>query len=154
MELAEKLKEIREVIETSETVYLSTIDKNGYPSTRAMLNLRNKKQYPHLVQMYEKESNEFTIYLTTNTSSAKIQEIENNSKAAVYFCNPESFTGIMLQGNIEVVTNKEFKHSAWMKGWELYYSGGVDSEDFSMLRFVPFNFKTYSDFQVKTDNID
>lgn len=154
MELAEKLKEIHEMIETSETVYLSTIDKNGYPSTRAMLNLRNKKQYPHLVPMYEKESNEFTIYLTTNTSSAKIQEIENNSKVAVYFCNPKSFTGIMLQGNIEVVTSKEFKHSAWMKEWELYYPGGIDSEDFSMLRFVPFNFKTYSDFQVKTDSID
>jgi len=154
MELAEKLKEIIGVIESAEVVYLSTIDENGYPSTRAMLNLRNKKQYPHLIPMYGKESNEFTIYLTTNTSSAKIKEIKNNSKAAVYFCNPESFTGTMLQGKIEIVTSKEFKHHAWMKGWELYYPGGIDSEDFSMLRFVPFSFKTYSNFQVETKNID
>ena len=69
MELAEKMKEVQGIIESYETVYLSTIDQNGYPSTRAMLNLRNKKQYPHLVPMYAKESNEFTIYLTTNTSS-------------------------------------------------------------------------------------
>jgi len=154
MELEEKLKEVLGIIESLETVYLSTIDQNGYPSTRAMLNLRNKKQYPHLVPMYAKESNEFTIYLTTNTSSAKIMEIENNSKATLYFCKPESFTGIMFQGNIQVVTSEEFKHNAWMKGWELYYPGGVESEDFAMLRFVPFSFKTYSDFQVQTEKID
>ena len=121
MELAEKLKEILGVIESTEIVYLSTIDENGYPSTRAMLNLRNKKQYPHLIPMYGKESNEFTIYLTTNTSSAKIKEIENNSKAAVYFCNPESFMGTMLQGKIEIVTSKEFKHHGFAKGIDLFY---------------------------------
>ncbi|WP_321519631.1 pyridoxamine 5'-phosphate oxidase family protein [uncultured Bacteroides sp.] len=154
MELAEKLKEILGVIESAEVVYLSTIDENGYPSTRAMLNLKNKKQYPHLISMYTEESNQFTVYLTTNTSSAKIKEIGNNAKASLYFCKPESFTGTMLQGKIEIVTDSEFKHNAWMKGWELYYPGGIDSEDFSMLRFVPFSFKTYSDFQVETEKID
>jgi len=74
MKLTEKQETLLEVIESASIVYLSTMDAEGFPSTRAMLNLRNKEQFPHLMAMYEKEENPLTVYLTTNTSSAKIKE--------------------------------------------------------------------------------
>ncbi|MDR1984412.1 MAG: pyridoxamine 5'-phosphate oxidase family protein [Prevotellaceae bacterium] len=78
---AKKKAECLKVMESSSFVSLTTIDKNGFPSTRAMLNLRNKEQYPHLVRLYETENNPLTVYLTTNTSSEKFGEIRQNGKA-------------------------------------------------------------------------
>ncbi|GHU82853.1 hypothetical protein FACS189415_4000 [Bacteroidia bacterium] len=73
MQITEKQAECLKVMENSLIVNLTTIDKNGFPSTRAMLNLRNKQQYPHLVVLYEAENKPLTVYLTTNTSSAKCE---------------------------------------------------------------------------------
>jgi general stress protein 26 len=146
-----KQKECLEVMENASFVELTTIDNNGFPSTRAMLNLRNKLQYPHLVELYKAESNPLTVYLTTNTSSAKIREIAKNRNACLYYCRPEAFHGILLQGTIEHVTDKAFKQKVWQDGWEIYYPKG--EEDYSVLRFVPFGLKTYSDFNVQTERI-
>jgi general stress protein 26 len=151
MNLTAKQKECLEVMENASFVALTTIDKQGFPSTRAMLNLRNREQYPKLLELYCTESNPLTVYLTTNTSSEKIQEMAGNGKSCLYFCQPESFHGILLQGTIEQVTDKAFKQKVWQDGWEIYYPDG--EEDYSVLRFVPEKLKTYSDFQIDTEKI-
>jgi Uncharacterized stress protein (general stress protein 26) len=139
------------MMERSSFVDLTTIDSSGFPSTRAMLNLRNKEQYPHLVTIYSEEKNPLTVYMTTNTSSEKIREITANGKACLYFCEAGLFYGILLQGVVEHMTNKEFRKRVWQKGWEIYYPKG--DEDYSVLRFIPNKLKSYSDFQVTTEEI-
>ena len=151
MNLTAKQKECLEMMEGSPFVYLTTIDSKGFPSTRAMLNLRNKAQYPHLLALYEEEKNPLTVYMTTNTSSEKIKEIAETGKACLYFCEPGSFHGITLQGIIEHVTDKDFRKKVWMEGWEMYYPKG--DEDYSVLRFVPDKMKTYSNFQVVVEEV-
>ena len=151
MTLTVKQKECLEIMERSSFVNLTTIDSKGFPSTRAMLNLRNKEQYPHLPTMYSEEKNPLTVYMTTNTSSEKIKEIAENEKACLYFCEAESFHGIMLQGIVEHVTDKEFRKKVWQDGWEIYYPKG--DEDYSVLRFVPDKLKIYSNFQTVTEEI-
>ena len=138
-------------MERSSFVDLTTIDSKGFPSTRAMLNLRNREQYPHLITMYSQEKNPLTVYMTTNTSSEKIKEITENGKACLYFCEPGSFHGIMLQGIVEHVTDKEFRKNVWQEGWEIYYPKG--DEDYSVLRFVPDKLKTYSNFQIIVEKL-
>ena len=152
MDLTAKQKECLEMMEKSSFVDLTTIDSNGFPSTRAMLNLRNKEQYPHLLILYSEEKNPLTVYLTTNTSSEKIKEIAENGKACLYYCEAESFHGITLQGIVEHVTDKEFRKKVWKKGWEMYYPKG--DEDYSVLKFIPNKLKTYSDFQIITEEIE
>ena len=149
--LTVKQRECLEVMEKASFVELTTIDSNGFPSTRAMLNLRNRQQYPHLLTMYSEEKNPLTVYMTTNTSSEKIKEIAENGKACLYFCEAGSFHGILLQGIVEHVTDKEFRQKVWQKGWEIYYPKG--DEDYSVLRFVPAKLKTYSNFQVTKETI-
>ncbi|MDR1368784.1 MAG: pyridoxamine 5'-phosphate oxidase family protein [Dysgonamonadaceae bacterium] len=151
MNLTAKQKECLEVMENASFVELTTIDNQGFPSTRAMLNLRNKQQYPKLLELYSTENNPLTVYLTTNTSSEKMREITGNKKSCLYFCQPESFHGILLQGTIEQVTDKAFKQKVWQDGWEIYYPDG--EEDYSVLRFVPDKLKTYADFQVDMEKI-
>ena len=146
-----KQKECLNIMERASFVELTTIDPDGFPSTRAMLNLRNKQEYPHLLPLYGEEKNPLTVYLTTNTSSEKIKEIAENEKACLYFCEAESFHGILLQGTVEHVTDNELRRKVWRKGWEIYYPKG--DEDYSVLRFVPTKLKTYSNFQVEKEDI-
>ena len=151
MNLTIKQQECLKMMERSSFVDLTTIDSNGFPSTRAMLNLRNKEQYPHLVAIYSEEKNPLTVYMTTNTSSEKIREIAENGKACLYFCEAGFFHGILLQGVVEHVTDKEFRKRVWQKGWEIYYPKG--DEDYSALRFIPNKLKSYSNYQVITEEI-
>jgi len=151
MKLTVKQTECLEMMERLPFVDLTTIDKNGYPSTRAMLNLRNKQEYPHLVPLYELEKNPLTVYLTTNTSSDKFKEIQQNGKACLYYCEAQKFHGVLLQGTIEIVTDNELRQKAWQKGWEIYYPDG--DSDYTLLRFVPNKLKTYWDFSMVTETI-
>lgn len=151
MKLTAKQAECLKVIENLQFVDLTTIDKNGFPSTRAMLNLRNRQEYPHLTALYEMEQNPLTVYLTTNTSSEKFTEIQQNAKASLYYCEANIFHGVLLQGNIEIVTDNELRQKAWQKGWEIYYPSG--DSDYTLLRFTPNKLKTYSNFSVEQEPI-
>jgi general stress protein 26 len=143
MQITGKQAGCLKVMENASFVSLTTIDKNGFPSTRAMLNLRNKEQYPHLARLYETENNPLTVYLSTNTSSEKFGEIRQNGKACLYYCEPEALHGILLQGTVEIVTDSELRQKAWQEGWEIYYPEGVSDSDYTLLRFVPNRLKTF-----------
>ena len=136
MEQKESRELCRNLLETGWPVYLTTIDAKGYPQTRAMLNLRNKKQYPKLIPFFEKQD-EFTIIFTTNTSSTKITDIKTNSAVSVYYCDPESWRGVMFGGDVEIVDDMKFKQEVWYDGWTQYYPKGYDDPDHTVLKLIP-----------------
>ncbi len=134
----DELKKINiELMENSKAVYLTTIDDKGFPCTRAMLNLRNKEQYPSLVEMFTKHNDDFLNYFTTNTSSGKISQIKANPKVSTYYCIPDNFHGMMLLGEIEIITDPEIRKMLWQDGWEKYYPEGPDDADNTVLRLRP-----------------
>ena len=149
MTLTGMQKECLEVMESASFVELTTIDGNGFPSTRAMLNLRNKRHYPHLTELYAAEENPLTVFMTTNASSHKFTEIQQNSKACLYYCEPQKFHGVLLQGTVEIITDNNLRQQAWQKDWEIYYPAG--DSDYTLLRFIPTSLKTYADFTVATE---
>ncbi|MFW9845088.1 MAG: pyridoxamine 5'-phosphate oxidase family protein, partial [Candidatus Thorarchaeota archaeon] len=102
----------KNLLETGWPAYLTTIDSEGYPQTRAMFNLRNKKWFPKLIPFFEKRD-EFTIIFSTNTSSTKINDIKTNSAISVYYCDPESWKGVMFGGDIEIVDDLTVKKDLW-----------------------------------------
>jgi general stress protein 26 len=124
-------KDIKLITE-SPMVALSTISLSGYPQTRNMLNLRNAAQYPSLVPFFANYSMA-DYFFGTNTSSAKMDEIRHNSKACIYFTNPNTWHGLTLSGDIYVVDDEEIKRAIWQDGWEMYYKGGLSSPDYSIL---------------------
>jgi general stress protein 26 len=125
------------LLETGWPAYLSTVDENGYPQTRAMFNLRNKERFPKLVSLFAQHKDDFMIVFTTNTSSTKIDDIKKRPKTSVYFCNPDDWKGVMFGGDIEVVEDLEFKKALWHDGWERYYPSGYDDPDHTVLRIRP-----------------
>ena len=131
------MKNVISIIEKSEAAYLATVDKEGKPEIRALLNLCNPKKYPKLKgKTLLQDGEKLTLYFTTNTSSKKVERIRNNHNAALYFCEPKQFKGICASGTIEEVTDQEFKESLWLTGWFIYYHKGKTDPDYTVLKFT------------------
>jgi general stress protein 26 len=137
-----------EVIESVPFADFSTIDKDGFPSTRLMMNLRNEGQFP-ACGLYEKEK-PLTVFLTTHRTSEKMDEIRRNPKSSVYFFNPATFGAVLLIGEVTVVTDEVLRKEAWQKDWETHYP---DAEDYVLLRFVPSKLKAAIGGSTATENL-
>ena len=124
-------------METANAVYLSTIGVDGFPNIRMMSNLRNKKENPGLVEMFKQQKEDFVVYLITSSSSIKMQQIRVNPKVSAYLCDPAQFHTLMLSGEIEEITDKQFKKQLWQEGWEMHWPGGADDPEFTVLRLLP-----------------
>ncbi len=132
-----------ELMERSEAAYLTTIDCDGFPQTRAMFNLRRVEQFPDLSGLFDKHRDDFLIYFTTNTSSSKVDQIKTNPRVSVYYCKPGEWRGLMLGGEIEIITDKKIKEKIWQNGWEMYYPDGAYDPDYTVLCLRPILAKYY-----------
>ncbi|MCL2390826.1 MAG: pyridoxamine 5'-phosphate oxidase family protein [Endomicrobia bacterium] len=145
------LKIFKEIIKTSNFVNLATVNPDGYPETRAMLNLRNPEMFLKLQKLF---TDDFTFYFTTNTSSQKMQQISLNDNASVYFVKENSFGGLLFTGKIEIVKDIKTKRSFWQDGWTMYYKGGADDPDYAILKFSAKEYKYYNgQFEVVSGKI-
>lgn len=131
------MKEVISIIKNSEAAYLATVDKEGRPEIRALLNLCNPKKFKKLEgKTLFVEGEKLTMYFTTNTSSKKVERIRNNHNAALYFCEPKKFKGICASGTIEEVTDQQLKEDLWQTGWFIYYHKGKTDPDYAVLKFT------------------
>lgn len=130
-------EEIYAFIKGQKTAFISSIDEEGYPITRAMLAPRKI------------EGND--IYFTTNTSSKKINQYLKNNKACVYFYKRGRFKyeGLMIKGIMEVLNDEEIKKEIWRFGDQLFYKKGVTDPDYSVLKFSGIEAQYYCDFKIK-----
>jgi general stress protein 26 len=143
MEQNEIKQKCIKLMKTADVAYLSTINKDDFPEIRAMVNLRNEEQYPNLVNIFEEHKEDFLIYMTTDTASTKFKQITENPKASVYFCNPKDIQGLMLVGEVEVVTDKKIKKQLWQDDWKVHYPDGVDGSEYNILRLLPIYVKCW-----------
>jgi general stress protein 26 len=139
-----------ELMDLSEACYLTTIDNDGYPQTRAMLNLRNGNQFPGLIELFNNNHSNFLVYFTTNLSSQKVVQIRLNPAVSVYYCKPDEWRGLMLGGDIEMITKKEIKDELWQSNWNMYYPKGPEDPDYTILSLKPKIVKLYHQFDSYT----
>lgn len=129
-----EIKTIENIIDKQSICYISSIDSEGFPNTKAMLKPRKR------IGIKE-------IYLTTNTSSLKVASFKKNPKACLYFCDKRFFRGVMLKGNIEVLEDQKTKDMIWQDGDTMYYKGGVTDPDYCVLKFTAISVRYYSNFK-------
>ena len=127
-------KTIGNLIDRQRTAFLSSIDEQGFPNTKAMLPPRERNGIK-------------TFYFTSNTSSMRAAQWRANPKACLYFCDPRFFRGAMLIGTVEVLENPEYKERIWREGDTMYYPGGVTDSDYCVLRFTAVRGRYYSSFK-------
>jgi general stress protein 26 len=122
MQLETAIIESLALIEHSPIAMLGTVNEEGFPNIKAMLNM----EHDGLRQ----------IWFSTNTSSKRVAQILKNPKTCVYFVDPDQFKGLMLVGTIEVLQDDESRRRLWREGFEKYYPLGVIDPDYSVLRFT------------------
>lgn len=125
------------LMETTDLTYLSTIGEDGFPYIRAVMNLRNSKNYPDLVEIFNQHRDDFQAYISTNASSNKVKHISANDAVSIYYCHPKKRHGLMLAGRSEVVSDLKLKHRIWQDDWDMFYPGGKNDPGYSILRIKP-----------------
>ena len=117
-------KTVGNMIDKLKTAFIGSIDREGFPNIKAMLQPRKREGIK-------------TIYLTTNTSSMRVAQYRENNHACIYFCDTRFFRGAMLRGTMEVLTDSASKEMIWQEGDTMYYPEGTSGRFYS-------NFKSES----------
>ncbi|MDD6471867.1 MAG: pyridoxamine 5'-phosphate oxidase family protein [Bacteroidales bacterium] len=125
------------LIDTLPVAYISSVDGEGFPWTKAMFSPRKRDGIK-------------VFYFTTNTSSLRVAQYEANSKASLYFCDERGFRGVMLRGRMEVLTDAASKELIWREGDTEYYPGGLTDPDYCVLRFTAIDGRFYSDYNPRS----
>lgn len=139
--LRDKEKTVGNLIDKQSVAYISSIDTDGFPNTRAMLPPRKR------IGLH-------TFYFTTNTSSTKVEQYHTNHKACLYFCDKRFYRGIMLLGTVEILEDQESKEMIWRDGDTMYYPKGVTDPDYCVIKFTATSGKYYSNFSTETFTIE
>ena len=132
--MRDQIKTIGNLIDKQSTAFLSSVDADGFPNTKAML-------APSLREGLR------VFYLTSNTSSMRAAQYRQNPKACLYFCDRRFFRGVMLLGTVEVLTDAAAKELIWREGDTMYYPQGVTDPDYCVLRFTAHQGRYYSNFK-------
>ena len=141
METETLLREDLELVNALKVAYLSTVDAQGCPQTRAVFNLRCRDAFP---------GTDACSRGTTGTSCSTSPPTPPRPRwrrsgairdVSVYYCRPDEFFGLMLTGRIEVVEDQALKSALWQEGWERYYAGGREDPDYTILRLRPSRMK-------------
>ena len=134
-------KELEKFIDRQNVSFICSVDENNYPNMKAMLKPRKR------VGLKE-------FYFSTNTSSMRVKQFMNNPNASIYFYHKGliKYTGVMLVGKMEVLTDQETKNIIWRKGDTIFYKGGVTDPDYCVLKFTAQSGRYYCD--LKTEDFE
>lgn len=139
--MKDAIKTIGNLIDKQSVSFISSVDENGYPNTKAMLPPRQRENIK-------------VFYFTTNTSSMRVSQYKRNPQACIYFCDKRFFRGVMLLGTMEVLEDSVHKEMIWQEGDTMYYPKGVTDPDYCVLRFTANEGRFYSNFSSETFQIE
>lgn len=135
------LGKIENFVKKQKVSFIGSVDKNGYPNMKAMLKPRKINGLKE-------------FYFSTNTSSLRVKQFQNNPNTSIYFYHKGliKYTGVMLLGKMEVLTDQETKNMIWRKGDTMFYKKGVTDPDYCVLKFTAESGRYYCD--LKTENFE
>jgi len=134
-------KTIGNLIDKQGVSFISSVDSEGFPNTKAMLPPRKREGIK-------------TFLFSTNTSSMRVAQYRSNPKACIYFCDKRFFRGVMLKGTVEVLEDADNKKMIWQVGDTMYYPKGVADPDYCVLKFTAHSGRYYSNFKSEDFNIE
>ena len=124
-------KTIGNMADKAGNCFISYVDGEGFPVTKAMLKPRQREGIR-------------TFWFSTNTSSNKVKCFRDNPKASIYFMDRRYFRGVSLSGTVEVLEDPEVKERLWLEGDTLFYKAGVTDPDYCLLKFTAGKGRDYS----------
>lgn len=126
------MKAAREVIGAARYATLATIDDlGGYPYTR-------------IVDPFEPEQN-FTIWVGTNASTRKVQQIERNPRVSLLYFDAPNQHYVAITGSAAVVRDAAEKTRRFKPEWKAFYQNGSSGEEYVLLRISPLRLEIVAD---------
>ena len=111
---------IGKLIDKQGVAFISSVDADGFPNTKAML------------------------------PSMRVAQYRENPNACIYFCDKRYFRGVMLLGTVEVLEDAQSKEMIWKEGDTMYYAKGVTDPDYCVLKITVTKGRYYSNFSSET----
>ena len=133
------LNQIEKFIARRKVSFICSVDAEGFPAVKAMLKPRERSGLQE-------------FWFSTNTSSMRVRQFRENPKASIYFYRKGllKYTGVLLTGSMEVLTDQNAKNRIWKKGDTLYYKGGVTDPDYCVLKFTAEKGRFYCDLKTES----
>ena len=130
-------------IRKQKVAFICSVDEEGFPNVKAMLKPR-------------KTDGLHTFWFSTNTSSMRVQQYRINPNACIYFYHKGliRYTGVMLKGRMEVLTDQQTKDMIWRRGDTMFYKGGVTDPDYSVLKFTANSGRYYCDLKTESFTVE
>jgi general stress protein 26 len=125
-------KEIVEVVRVCEVAFVSTINLDNFPETRALINALNMEI-----------DDKLEIYFASDANAPKVEQVKKNNCASLYYYNEGIMKNMILFGKLEIVTDKTLKDKLWRDDFLQYYKNGKDDEQYGVLKFIPTGYKYY-----------
>ena len=134
---------IAKFIRKQKVAFICSVDEEDFPNVKAMLKPR-------------KTDGLHTFWFSTNTSSMRVQQYRKNPNACIYFYHKGliRYTGVMLKGRMEVLTDQQTKDMIWHRGDTMFYKGGVTDPDYCVLKFTANSGRYYCDLKTESFVID
>ena len=135
------IKETERFIDRQKVCFICSVDDEDFPNVKAMLSPRKRDGLKE-------------FYFSTNTSSMRVKHYRKIPNASIYFYHKGLFryTGVMLKGKMEVLTDQQTKNMIWKKGDIVFYKNGVTDPDYCVLKFTATSGRYYCD--LKTESFD
>ena len=137
------LKEIERFIGKQNVSFVCSVDDDGFPNVKAMLKPRKRNGLKE-------------FWFSTNTSSMRVRQYQENPKASVYFYHKGliRYEGVMLKGAMEVLTDQATKDMIWRKGDSVFYKQGVTDPDYCILKFTAESGRYYKDLKTESFTVE
>ena len=134
-----ELERIEAFIDSRKVSFICSVDEERFPTVKAMLKPREHNGLRE-------------FYFSTNTSSMRVKQFRENPQASIYFYRKGliKYTGVMLTGKMEVLTDQETKNRIWRKGDTMFYKGGVTDPDYCVLKFTAEKGRYYCDLKTES----
>ena len=134
------LHAIAAFIRKQKVAIVCSVDEEGFPNGKAMLKPR--------------KIDGFQFYFSTNTSSMRVKQYLENPNASIYFYHKGllRYTGVMLKGQMAVLTDQASKDMIWRRFDTIFYKKGVTDPDYCVLRFTATSGRYYRD--LRTENFE
>ena len=128
-------KTIGNLIDKQKIAFIASVDGDGFPNMKAMLSPRKRNGLRE-------------FWFSTNTSSMRVAQYRENSKASIYFYDKKLFYhGVQLRGTMEVLEDTASKEMIWERGDTMYYKEGVTDPDYCVLKFTAQDGRYYNKFK-------
>ena len=137
------LKEIERFVGKQDMSFVCSVDDDGFPNVKAMLKPRKRNGLKE-------------FWFSTNTSSMRVRQYQDNPKASIYFYHKGliRYEGVMLKGTMEVLTDQATKDMIWRKGDSVFYKKGVTDPDYCVLKFTAESGRYYKDLKTESFTVE